>query len=104
MGRLKYADRRESSAQRGYGYKWQQARLAYLSANPLCVMCRKVGLIRSAEVVDHVVPHKGSETLFWDVANWQSLCKEHHDGDKKLIEAGKTPRPTIGADGWPVGQ
>lgn len=99
----KYDDRRGSSAQRGYGYKWQQARAAHLLQHPLCVMCKQQGGIKAADVVDHIIPHKGDQALFWDSGNWQSLCKEHHDGDKKLIESGKTPRPTIGADGWPVG-
>ena len=28
-----------SSSQRGYGYKWQQARAGYLQAHQYCVMC-----------------------------------------------------------------
>lgn len=99
---MKYDDRRGGSAQRGYGYKWQQARVAHLSSHPLCVMCEQHGKIKAADVVDHIVPHKGDQALFWDAGNWQSLCKAHHDGDKKLIEAGKTPRQTTGRDGWPV--
>jgi 5-methylcytosine-specific restriction protein A len=30
-------------------------------------------------VVDHVVPHRGDAILFWDRANWQSMCKPCHD-------------------------
>lgn len=32
-----------------------------------------------AEVVDHIVPHRGDEKLFWDESNWQALCKRCHD-------------------------
>jgi 5-methylcytosine-specific restriction protein A len=38
-----------------------------------------------AEVVDHIKPHKGDMTLFWDENNWQSLCKMHHDR-KTILE------------------
>jgi 5-methylcytosine-specific restriction protein A len=24
---------------------------------------------------DHIVPHKGSPALFWDLSNWQPLCQ-----------------------------
>ena len=72
-------DNRESSAKRGYGYKWQKARKTFLTQNPLCVICQKHGVIRAATVVDHKTAHKGNNELFWDAANWQPLCKECHD-------------------------
>jgi len=28
-----------------------------------------------------------AKTLFWDSANWQGLCKPHHDIDKQREEA-----------------
>ena len=68
-----------SASSRGYGSAWQKARKQYLSAHPLCVMCMKEGQYRKATVVDHIIPHRGDEKLFWDRSNWQSLCKRHHD-------------------------
>jgi len=32
-----------------------------------------------ATVVDHISPHKGDSDLFWDRANWQSLCESCHN-------------------------
>lgn len=32
-----------------------------------------------ATVVDHIVPHRGDWEKFIDPANYQSLCKRHHD-------------------------
>jgi len=32
-----------------------------------------------ATVVDHITPHKGDNDLFWDRANWQSLCESCHN-------------------------
>lgn len=68
----------KSSTQRGYGYKWQQARAGYLAKNPLCVHCQAAGRVEEATEVDHVIPHRGDMTLFWDQANWQALCKPCH--------------------------
>ena len=71
---------RGSAHERGYGRRWQRARLIHLAEHPLCKMCADDGVIKAAVVVDHITPHKGNDTLFWDsVTNWQSLCKQHHD-------------------------
>lgn len=37
-----------------------------------------------AIVVDHVRPHRGDMVLFWDVANWQSLCLSCHNRKSAL--------------------
>jgi 5-methylcytosine-specific restriction enzyme A len=55
-----------------------------------------------AEVVDHIIPHKGDINLFWDTKNWQALCKWHHDSVKQREEKGKEVR-AIGLDGMPEG-
>lgn len=73
--------------QRGYNYAWQKARLVHLNANPLCAYCAKTGRVEAASVVDHIVPHNGDQTLFWDRSNWQSLCKPCHDQVKQREEA-----------------
>lgn len=74
------SDRQRGSAcKRGYGRKWQKARERYLSQNPLCVECIKQDVSTEATVVDHVIPHRGNDELFWDEGNWQALCKAHHD-------------------------
>lgn len=85
-----------SSTARGYGYRWQQARARYLQAHPLCVMCQAEGRVEAATVLDHIVPHRGDEALFWDQTNWQALCKAHHDGEKQRTErmADAMPAPT----------
>jgi len=70
---------RPNAAQRGYGYKWQKARAVFLNEYPLCAHCLIDGLAIEATVVDHIIPHKGNQQLFWDESNWQSLCKRCHD-------------------------
>ncbi|AGN78495.1 HNH endonuclease [Pseudomonas sp. GD03651] len=76
-----------TSSQRGYDYKWQKAREQYLRDNPLCVYCERSGRTTAASVVDHIVAHRGDMILFWDQANWQSLCKPCHDSVKQAEEA-----------------
>lgn len=70
---------RGTAAERGYDSRWRKARQMYLNRNPLCVMCREEGRLTPATVVDHIKPHRGDKTLFWDEDNWQSLCKQCHD-------------------------
>jgi 5-methylcytosine-specific restriction enzyme A len=78
---------KQNSAQRGYGYKWQKAREAYLSKHPLCVYCEREGRVTPATVVDHIEAHRGDMKLFWDSSNWQSLCATHHSSTKQREEA-----------------
>jgi len=47
--------------------------------NPLCVECEKEGRTVAAHATDHIVPHKGDRSLFWESTNWQSLCERHHN-------------------------
>lgn len=77
----------KSSTRRGYGYKWQQARKRFLNTHPLCVYCKRDDRITVANVVDHIVPHRGDMKLFWDVNNWQSLCESCHSSVKQREES-----------------
>ena len=111
----------KTSTQRGYGYKWQQARAGYLAEHPHCVMClAELGMtdLHPAEVivecarrgvaeplatvVNHMVAHRGNQSLFWDRKNWESLCKRHHDSDAQRQDKSGSQRQAIGPDDWPV--
>lgn len=93
---------KRTSAQRGYGAAWQRARAAFLRRNALCCYCQAEGRITLATVVDHKVPHRGDERLFWDAGNWQAMCKAHHDGAKQAEERSGKKRRVVGPDGWPI--
>jgi len=71
----------KTTAERGYGGKWQRERASFLRENPLCVDCLEAGVVAAATVVDHKVPHRGDQKLFWDRDNWQPLCDSHHSSD-----------------------
>ena len=69
----------KTTAERGYGGRWQRARVAYLAKHPLCRMCEAQGKVTAATVVDHIQDHRGDMVLFWDSAtNWQPLCQPCH--------------------------
>lgn len=89
-----------STAQRGYGSRWQRERERYLAEHPLCVFHEAQGKFVPALIVDHKIPHRLAEArlsgddvriraalkLFWDRKNWQSLCKLCHDSVKQAQE------------------
>ena len=76
----KEVDKKRGSAyQRGYGKKWQRERKLFLVNNPLCIGCKSKGIVTASKVVDHIVPHRGDDKLFWNRRNWQALCKPCHD-------------------------
>ena len=72
-------DHRPSAAARGYGSRWQKARARFLASHPLCVTCQAAGRVVAATVVDHKIPHRGDQDIFWQVSNWQSLCQYCHN-------------------------
>lgn len=86
-GRRHEQQARGSSAERGYGRVWRLQAKAFLAEFPLCGMrpeglppvmsvCYLAGRVTAAEQVDHVVPHRGDQALFWNRRNWQALCRE----------------------------
>lgn len=59
--------------------RWRKERKSFLQANPLCIRCGE-----KADTVDHIIPHKGNELIFWDKSNWQPLCHSCHS--KKTLQ------------------
>ena len=78
---------RGTAHERGYTARWRKARANYLRRHPLCSMCKAREVTSAATVVDHIVPHKGDATLFWDEGNWQGLCATDHNATKRVQEA-----------------
>jgi len=74
-----YADRHDSDTQSLYNSRrWKRMRRLQLEREPWCADCLARGYYTAATVVDHVIPHRGDETLFF-TGKLQSLCKLHHD-------------------------
>lgn len=74
-----HLNNRASAKERGYDSRWRKASKRFLKVNPLCKHCEAAGKLVKAEVVDHIIPHRGNKVLFWDESNWQPLCKQCHD-------------------------
>ena len=74
---------RGSSTDQGYGADWRKARTAFLAICDTCICdgdcCPPDGCYAPANTVDHIIPHKGDQGLFWDRANWQPMTKTCHD-------------------------
>jgi 5-methylcytosine-specific restriction enzyme A len=81
--KARYDANRPSARNRGYTREWEKERAVYLKANP---QCRHANCNQPATVVDHIMAHKGNQTLFWNRANWQPLCTKHHNGWKQSLE------------------
>jgi 5-methylcytosine-specific restriction protein A len=80
--------------------RWRRRRRLQLKAHPVCAMCAARGLVTTATIADHVVPHHGDWNTFL-LGDLQSLCKPCHDRDKRNEkERGWTPE--VDADGWPI--
>jgi len=104
---------RPNAGQRGYNSRWRRYREGFLSGNPLCAECARFDRIEAAVVVDHVVPHRGDQALFWAASNHQPLCLSCHGAKsqaERLLDArpsgagvpsGAPARP--GARPWPRG-
>lgn len=80
---------RGTAHQRGYGNKWRVARLEWLVLHPICEFCGMIPLLDfSNMVVDHKIPHRGNQQLFWSRTNWQTLCRSCHSSTKQAAEYG----------------
>lgn len=80
--------------------RWRKASKLFLSNNPLCVFCERMGRLSSANLVDHIIPHENDYNKFWDQSNWQGLCYTCHSGIKRRIDLhGFTS--ACGVDGLP---
>ena len=68
--------------------RWREIRTHVLAEEPLCRLCERMGRDTPADTVDHIKPHKGDYTLFFDRDNLQSLCKKCHDSSKRIKDHG----------------
>lgn len=57
-----------------YDRAWTVYRFRFLHYNPKCYCCKE-----NASVVDHIIAHKGKESLFKDTQNHMPLCRECHN-------------------------
>ena len=67
---------------------WRKLSRHWLEKNPICVKCYKQGIIRPAQIVDHITEIKDDWSKRLDASNLQSLCRVCHN-HKTAIERRK---------------
>lgn len=90
------AYRRERSDPLYHSTRWTNLSRRWRIAHPLCEECRKKGIIRAADCVDHIVPFPVCKNFF-DESNLQSLCRDCNmlkgQRDKPLIQQWRREHP-----------
>ncbi len=74
--RKSWARPSKAAGRRLRGRKGQSLRRAVLDEEPLCRVCRRLGLVSAATEVDHITPL--SEGGSNERRNLQPLCGDHH--------------------------
>lgn len=64
---------RATTAERGYGSRWQRARRLVLAEEPICMICKREPSTR----VDHKIPKTKGGTDYRE--NLQGLCESCHN-------------------------
>lgn len=78
-------DSDESKYQQFYkSSAWRKLSRRFLESNPVCVQCYQDGVIRKADVVDHVIEIKDDWSRRLDESNLQCLCLQHHNRKTRL--------------------
>lgn len=77
---------RPSARDRGYDTKWERESAAFLAipGNEMCAC----GCGRRADMVDHIIAHKGNKKLFWDKKNWQPFNRRCNSRKAARSEGG----------------
>ena len=91
---IRYSGRGEGvrSASFYHTNRWKEASRRFLIEHPLCAECQRNGVLKAANVTDHIVPRVICKDP-WDDSNWQPLCYDCHTKksakDKKMINEKK---------------
>ena len=84
---------RERSASPYHSRKWTTLARAFLQDHPLCEECKKNGILKAAQCVDHITPYPICKDSFFDRRNLQALCFDCNNikgqRDKKRIQEWK---------------
>jgi 5-methylcytosine-specific restriction endonuclease McrA len=97
--------RSAAAAQYRQWYKtaeWQDIRRQRFAMEPYCRYCTEAGRTIRAISCDHVIPHRGDRSLFFDINNTASLCGHCHDSRKQRAEVLGYDPAAIGIDGLPT--
>lgn len=72
--------------------EWRKRRALFLKKYPVCFICGA-----KATIADHIIPHRGDLTLFFDDNNLQPMCQRCHSR-KTMKENNNFHRSTTKGD------
>lgn len=76
-----------SARERGYDSVWAKLSKRYRkAARGLCEECERRGVIKTCDVVDHMIPLKDAPEHRLNWSNLDALCHKCHNGLKRRIE------------------
>lgn len=82
--------------------RWAKLSRSWRQSHPLCEECKRKGIIKAAQCVDHIIPHPICSDFF-DTSNLQSLCNECNMlkgmTDRKTIQQWRKTHPRQGGGG-----
>lgn len=81
-GYVKPSQRRPTSKERGFTYKWNVESRKWLSSpgaiHRLCEDCLAVGRTTIATEVHHLIRHHANPEVLWNTDLWVALCHPCH--------------------------
>lgn len=80
-------DSDEAKRQQFYKSKaWRNMAYRFKLANPVCVKCLAKGIIKKADVADHIIEIKDDWSKRLDENNLQALCNTCHNAKTKAVK------------------
>ena len=70
-----------------YDSRWNRYRVIFLNINKQCYVCGE-----PANIIDHIVAHKGDRVKFEAVNNHMPICKTCHDTVTGLFDKQEPPK------------
>jgi 5-methylcytosine-specific restriction endonuclease McrA len=71
-------DVRQTAARRGYDADHRRWREAVLRRDPLCVVCKRRGIVTPAVIADHIVPIAVDPQGRLELNNGRGVCRDCH--------------------------
>lgn len=87
-----WASRQTATRKLYFTSLWQRVRLIVINnQHGLCCVCERPA--GKGAHVDHIVPHNGDPSVFYDIANLQALCPSCHSRKTRREQTGQSALP-----------
>ena len=79
-------------------YRWKKFSKEYKIRNPLCIECKKSGIVTPSDITDHIIPIEMRGARY-DERNLQPLCHKHHNIKRARERHGRIQPSVMGTSG-----